>query len=182
MIRAFEDKVPSIGERVYVDASAQVLADVTLGDDAAVYPGSVIRGDVDPIVIGAGSVVEDGCLLHADVGGLTIGRDVVMGHGAIVHGARVGDRTLICMGATVLRDSVIGEGCLIAAGALVTEGKVIPPHSVVMGVPGRVVRQTTPEDDRRIREAIDYYRELDARYRVPGAVRVIEDSGAVEAR
>ena len=174
MIRAFEDMVPQLGQRVYVDEAAQVLADVTLGDDVAVYPGSVIRGDVDPIVIGAGSVVEDGCLLHADVGGMTIGRDVVMGHGAIVHGARIGDGTLICMGAIVLRDSVIGEGCLIAAGSVVTEGKVIPPHSVVMGVPGRVVRQTTPEDERRIHEAIDYYRELDARYRVPGALRAVE--------
>lgn len=182
MIRAFEDKVPTIGERVYVDVSAQVLADVTLGDDVAVYPGSVIRGDVDPIVIGAGSVVEDGCLLHADVGGMVIGREVVMGHGAIVHGARVGDATLICMGAIVLRDAVIGEGCLIAAGSVVTEGKQIPPHSVVMGVPGRVVRQTTPEDNRRIREAIDYYRELDARYRTPGAVRPIADTRVAEAR
>ena len=176
MIRAFEDKVPQLGTNVYVDVSAQVVGYVTLEDDVSVYPCAVVRGDDEPVVVGAGSVVEDGCLLHADAGGLTVGRRVVMGHGAIVHGARVGDGTLVCMGSTILKDSVIGEGCIIAAGAVVTEGAVIPPHSVVMGVPGRVVRQTTLQERERIAYSCDYYVDLNRRYRA-GGLRVIEPDG-----
>ena len=180
MIRAFEDRVPQMGTNVYVDASAQVVGYVTLGDGVSVYPCAVVRGDDEPVVIGAGSVVEDGCVLHADEGGLTIGERVVMGHGAIVHGLRVGDDCLICMGSTILKDSVIGQGCIIAAGAVVTEGAQIPPHSMVMGVPGRVVRQVTDAERERIAYSAGYYRDLVARYRVPGAMRVLEVPGVCD--
>lgn len=176
MIRAFEDKVPSIGRDVYVDASAQVVGYVTLGDGVGVYPCAVVRGDDDPVVIGARTVVEDGCMLHADVGGMVIEEGVTIGHGAIVHGARVGAGSLVCMGAVVLKDSVIGRGCIIAAGAVVTEGARIPDDSVVMGVPGRVVRQTTPEERERLAYSNEYYARLNARYRA-GALRVLDVPG-----
>lgn len=176
MIRAFEDKVPSIGRDVYVDASAQVVGYVTLGDGVGVYPCAVVRGDDDPVVIGARTVVEDGCMLHADVGGMVIEEGVTIGHGAIVHGARVGADSLVCMGSVVLKDSVIGSGCIIAAGAVVTEGARIPDNSVVMGVPGRVVRQTTPEERERLAYSNDYYVRLNARYRA-GALRVLNVPG-----
>lgn len=180
MIRAFENRVPQVGTGVYVDASAQVVGYVTLGDDVSVLPCAVVRGDDFPVSVGAGSVVEDGCLLHADEGGLAIGERVVMGHGAIVHGLEVGSDTLICMGAVVLKDSVIGEGCIIAAGAVVTEGAHIPPHSVVMGVPGRVVREVTSAERERIAYSAAYYRDLNERYRRPGGMRVLDVPGVCD--
>ena len=180
MIRAFEDRVPQIGSGAYIDASAQVVGYVTLGNDVSVYPCSVVRGDDEPVVLEDGVVVEDGCMLHADEGGMVVEHNVTIGHGAIVHGARVGANTLVCMGSTILKDSVIGEGCIIAAGAVVTEGAQIPPHSVVMGVPGRVVRQTTAPERERIAYSNDYYRDLNVRYRKPGGLRVVDVPGVFD--
>ena len=159
MFLSFKGQVPRVGADVFVDESARVIGQATLGDGVTVLPGAVIRADSDPIRIGAGSVIEDACVLHADAGGLELGERVVVGHGAIVHGARVGSDTLIGMGATVLKDSVIGEGCLIAAGALVTEGMQVPSGSLVMGVPGRVVRPVTAEQRAYIAFAGAYYRD-----------------------
>lgn len=173
MFLSYGELVPRVGERVYVDPSARVIGSVTLADDVVVLPGAVVRGDGEPIVVGAGSVVEDACVLHADEGGLTIGEDVVMGHGAVVHGARVGSRTLIGMGATVLRDAVIGEGCLVAAGALVPEGMQVPAGSLVMGVPARVVRPVSDAQREYIAMAAAYYREWGERCR-GGALREVE--------
>lgn len=177
MIRAFEDRIPKLGNNVYVDESAHVMGDVTLGDDVCVFPCSVVRAEDEPVVLGEGTVVEDGCMVHADAGGLYIGKRVVMGHGAIVHGLSIGDETLVCMGAIILKDAVVGEGCIIAAGAVVTEGAQIPPNSVVMGVPGRVMRQTTPEERERIAFSCDYYQDLVKRYRGENGLRVMEASG-----
>ena len=173
MFLAFEDKVPAVGADVYVDESARVIGQVTLGNGVSVLPCAVVRGDYDAIVVGAGSVVEDACVLHADEGGLVLGERVVVGHAAVVHGARVGSDTLIGMGATVLKDSVIGEGCLIAAGALVTEGAQIPAGSLVMGVPGRVVRPVSAEQRAYIAYAAEYYRAWGAAAR-SGALREVK--------
>ena len=158
MFLSFEGHVPAVGECVFVDESARVIGQVELADEAVVLPMAVVRGDYDHIRIGRASVVEDGCVLHADAGGLDIGERVVIGHGAVVHCARVGDDVLIGMGATVLKDAVIGEGSLVAAGALVTEGMRIPPRSLVMGVPAKVVQPVSDEQRAYIAFAADYYR------------------------
>ena len=176
MIRAFEDKVPQLGTNVYVDVSAQVVGYVTLEDDVSVYPCAVVRGDDEPVVVGAGSVVEDGCLLHADAGGLTVGRRVVMGHGAIVHGARVGDGTLVCMGSTILKESVIGEGCIIAAGAVGDGGRGHPAALGGDGRPGARGSADHAQERERIAYSCDYYVDLNRRYRA-GGLRVIEPDG-----
>lgn len=173
MFFEFEGHAPAVGERVFVDGSARVIGQVELGDDVTVLPCAVIRGDYDAISVGAGSVIEDSCVLHADAGGLVLGERVVVGHGAIVHGARVGSGTLIGMGATVLKDAVVGEGSLVAAGALVTEGMQVPPGSLVMGVPGRVVRPVSDAQREYLAFAADYYRDWGASCRA-GNLRPVE--------
>jgi len=126
----------------WIHETAVVLGDVVLADDVSVWPTAVIRGDVERITVGARSNVQDGAVLHADPGMPTvIGEDCVIGHRAIVHGAVLEDGVLVGMGAIVLNGARVGSGSLIGAGALVTEGSVIPPGSLVLGMPGKVVRQ-----------------------------------------
>ena len=138
-----------------------LVGDVTIGENVSLWYGCVLRGDVSPIVVGDGSNIQDGCVLHgaADLP-TVVGKRVVVGHRAVVHGCTVGDGCLIGMGAILLNGCRIGEGSIIGAGALVTEGKVIPPHSLVMGVPGRVVRSVTPEEIEAIRANADQYAQI----------------------
>ena len=129
--------------------TARVLGDVRLGDDAGVWYGAVVRGDVAPVTIGPGTNVQDGAVVHCDSGvPNVIGSLVTVGHGAIVHGESVGDGSLIGMGAVVLGHTRIGRGCLIGAGALVPPGLEVPDGMVVVGVPGRVVRPTSEKEKR----------------------------------
>lgn len=135
---------PEVAEGAWVAPTATVVGDVTLGEGANVWYGAVLRGDEDEIVIGAGSNVQDGCVLHTDPGHpVHVGAGVTIGHGAIVHGATVHDGVLVGMGATLLNGSVVGSGSVVGAGALVSEGVEVPPHSLVLGVPGKVRRETT---------------------------------------
>ncbi len=126
---------------VYIADTARVRGDVTLGEDVNLWYGVVIRGDVAPVTIGARTNVQDAVIIHcdADIPNI-IGCDVSIGHGAIVHGGFVGDGTLIASAATVLAESRIGKGCLIAAGAVVPPRMIVPDGMVVMGVPGKIVR------------------------------------------
>lgn len=127
--------------------TARVVGDVRLGSDVSVWYGAVIRGDVAPIVLGAGTNVQDNAVVHCDHRyANVIGRDVTIGHGAIVHGECVGDGSLIGMGAKVLGRTRIGAGCLIAAGAVVPPGMEVPDGTVVIGVPGRVTREVSVAD------------------------------------
>ncbi|MBE5901722.1 MAG: gamma carbonic anhydrase family protein [Lachnospiraceae bacterium] len=147
-----------IAENVFIADGAKIIGDVTIGEEASVWFNAVIRGDEYPITIGKRSNVQDGAVLHVGGGfSCTIGDDVSIGHGAIVHGCEVGDGTLIGMGATILNGAKIGKYCIIGAGALVTEGKEIPDHSVVMGVPGKVVRQMTEADIEGRRKNVQIY-------------------------
>jgi carbonic anhydrase/acetyltransferase-like protein (isoleucine patch superfamily) len=142
-----DDEGPDVPADCWVAPNATVLGRVRLGSGASVWFGAVIRGDNEPIRIGAGTNIQDNCVLHSDPGApLTIGAGCTIGHRAIVHGCTVGDNTLIGMGAIVLNRAVIGRNCLIGAGALVPEGKIIPDGSLVIGVPGRVSRALTPEE------------------------------------
>jgi len=148
MIRPFRGILPTLGARAYVDESAIVIGDVVIGEDASVWPGAVIRGDVNRIRIGARTNVQDLCVMHADFGDLwtEVAEDVTIGHSAILHGCRVGARCLIGMGAKLLNGVRVGEDCIIAAGAVVPEGTEVPPRSMVMGVPGRVRRPLTDDE------------------------------------
>ena len=165
--------MPTIHPTAYVHPAAHVLGDVTLGPRVSVWPTAVIRGDTAAITIGDDSNVQDGTIIHVDHDvPTTIGRGVAIGHRAIVHGATVADGVLIGMGAIVLNRVVIGRGSIIGAGALCTEGMVVPPDSLVLGVPGRVVRRTTDEERARIARTVASYLSLQERHRrgeVPAA-------------
>ena len=156
----------TVGADVFLAPNATVLGDVTLGDRVGIWFGAVVRADKDRIAIGADSNVQDNCVVHCSAGlPVTIGREVSVGHGAILHGCTLGDRVLVGMGAIVLNGAVIGEDSLIGAGALVTERAQIPPGSVVVGVPGKVVKQTSEEQRAEIRKNAASYVELAGRYR-----------------
>ncbi len=153
-----------VGE-VYLASTAIVTADVTLGPGVSIWYGAVVRGDVAPIVIGEHTNIQDGAIVHCDYGAAnTIEPRVVVGHAAVLHGVRVGADTLIGIGAKLLSGTVIGEECLIAAGAVVPPGLKVPPRSVVMGVPGKVVRAATPEEIAKTKAINLRYREMARRY------------------
>ena len=148
----------SIDPTAFIAATATVLGDVSIGARSSVWFGSVIRGDTERITIGAATNVQDLCVIHADPGlPCRIGNRVTLGHAAIVHGATVHNDVMIGIRATVLNGATIGEGSIVAAGALVTEGTEIPPHSLVMGAPGKVVRTVSDEQRERIHHAAEHY-------------------------
>lgn len=133
-------KLPMAGS-YWIAPDAQVIGSVELGEDVGIWFGAVLRGDNDPIVIGAGTNIQDGVMVHTDPGmGVTIGVNCTIGHHAIIHGCTIGNNSLVGMGATVLNGAQIGNNCLIGANALVTEGKVFPDNSLIVGSPARVVR------------------------------------------
>ncbi len=147
-----------------MDASAQVIGDVQLGPESSVWMNVVVRGDVNYVRIGARTNIQDLTLVHVmcDTNPTVIGDDVTVGHSAVVHGCTIEDRCLIGMGAMLLNGCRIGTGSIVAAGALVTEGCVVPPGSMVMGLPGKVRRQLTREEDASIKWYADNY----VRYRL----------------
>jgi carbonic anhydrase/acetyltransferase-like protein (isoleucine patch superfamily) len=143
-----------------------VIGDVTIGAGASVWPTCVLRGDTAPIVVGEDSNVQDGAIVHVDRGvPCTIGARVAIGHRAIIHGATVEDDCLIGMGAIVLNRVVVGRGSIVGAGAVCTEGTIIPPNSLVVGVPGRVIRETTDAERDRIANTVESYRVLSREHR-----------------
>jgi carbonic anhydrase/acetyltransferase-like protein (isoleucine patch superfamily) len=135
------DAAPDIDPSAYIADSAAVIGKVVIGADASVWFNVTIRGDNEPITIGAGSNVQEGAAMHTDMGyPLTIGAGVTVGHQAMLHGCTVGDGSLIGIQAIILNGAVIGKGCLVGAGALVTEGKVFPDYSLIVGAPARAIR------------------------------------------
>lgn len=142
----------------FIAPTATVIGQVTVGEEASVWFGVVIRGDTEVVIIGSQSNVQDGCILHADPGEpCRVGARVSLGHGAIVHAATVEDEALIGIRATVLNGARVGRGSLVAAGALIPPGLMVPPDSLVMGVPGKVVRMVNAEDRARIQRTADHY-------------------------
>ncbi len=153
-----------IGE-AFVASNAVVTGDVLLSPGANIWYGCVIRGDLARISFGLNANLQDGCIVHTDRDEpQTIEAGVVVGHAAILHGRRIGIDSLVGMGARLLSRCEIGEGSIIAAGAIVTEGKIIPPRSLVMGIPGKVARQVTDEEIERTRSIARHYLELAKRY------------------
>ena len=134
-------------ENAYIAEDVSLIGDVQVGENASIWYGTVLRGDVEKIVIGENTSIQDNSIAHCASGFPTIiGKDCVVGHGAIIHSCIVEDRCLIGMGAVLLDGCHIGEGSIVAAGAVVSPGKVIPPKSMVMGVPGRVVREISDQE------------------------------------
>lgn len=157
---------PEMGPGAWAAPDAALIGRVRLGEGASVWFGAVLRGDNELIDIGEGSNIQDASVCHTDMGfPLTLGRDVTVGHRAMLHGCTIGDESLVGMGATILNGAVIGRNCLIGACALVTEGKEIPDGSLVMGAPGKVVRQLSPEQIDRLKLTAHGYRKNAERYR-----------------
>ena len=166
MIYALEGVAPEIGDGAWIAPDANVIGACTLGAVVNVWFGATLRGDTEPIAVGRGSNVQECCVLHTDLGyPLVVGADCTVGHKAILHGCTLGDGVLVGMGATVLNGAVIGDGCLIGAGALVTEGKEIPDGSLVMGAPGRVVRDLDEKAIAMLRASALNYQRNAARFR-----------------
>jgi carbonic anhydrase/acetyltransferase-like protein (isoleucine patch superfamily) len=153
--------MPTIHPSAFIHEGAFVIGDVTLGARVSVWPTAVIRGDTAAIVIGEDSNVQDGAVVHVDHGvPCTIGARVGIGHRAIIHGATVEHDSLIGMGAILLNRVVVGGGSIVGAGAVCPEGMQIPPNSLVLGVPGRVIRQTTDAERARIAKTVQSYLDL----------------------
>jgi carbonic anhydrase/acetyltransferase-like protein (isoleucine patch superfamily) len=158
--------VTPIDPTAFVHPAALVFGDVTLGARASVWPTAVIRGDTAAIVIGADSNVQDGTIVHVDQGvPCTIGARVSIGHRAIIHGATVDDDSLIAMGAILLNHVHVGAGSIVGAGALCPEGMKIPPGSLVVGLPAKVMRAVTAAERARMRKTVESYRQLQERHR-----------------
>jgi carbonic anhydrase/acetyltransferase-like protein (isoleucine patch superfamily) len=146
-LNRFLGKRPKLGKGVYLAKTAVVLGDVTIGAHSSVWYGAVLRGDINRIVVGHHSNIQDNAVLHlADDYACVIGNWVTIGHGAIVHACTVGDEVLVGMGAVILDGAVVGRQSIIGAKALVTQGMNIPPGSLVLGAPAKVVRQLTPKE------------------------------------
>ncbi len=160
-------RIRTHGDDYWIAPTAVVIGNVILERHASIWWNAVIRGDSEPITIGENTNIQDGCVLHTDPGfPLSIGRDVTVGHLAMLHGCSIGDGSLIGIGSVILNGARIGRNCIVGAKALIGEGKTIPDHSVVLGMPGRVVRHATPEQlaetERAARHYVDNYRRFRA--------------------
>lgn len=162
----YQDRFPQVPDSAFVAPGAYLIGAITLGEQASVWYGAVLRGDTEPVSIGARTNVQDGCIFHADPGfPAIVGEDCVVGHRAVVHGCEVEDGCLIGMGATILNGAKIGRGSIVAAGALVPENKEFPPHSLIVGVPARRVKEVTDEQAREIARGAETYVERAAEHR-----------------
>lgn len=158
MIHALGDRTPRIDAQAWVAHNATVIGDVTLERDASIWFNAIVRGDCDTITIGEGSNVQDAAVLHTDAGvKLVVGKHVTIGHLAMLHGCTVGDGSLIGINAVVLNNVVIGRECIIGANALIPEGRVIPDRSLVVGSPGKVVRQLSDAEVTGLYESAHHY-------------------------
>lgn len=172
MIRSFQNITPKLAPGVYVDESAQVIGDVTLGEDASVWPLTVVRGDVNKITIGARTNIQDNCCLHVTHDGpytpggveLIIGEEVTVGHAVMLHACTIGDRCLIGMGAILLDRVVLEDECFIAAGSIVSPGKRLKGGWLYRGTPAVPVRELTEAERDNLRYSAAHYVRLKNKY------------------
>ncbi|HEY7753495.1 MAG TPA: gamma carbonic anhydrase family protein [Steroidobacteraceae bacterium] len=171
-IRPFRDWAPETGPRAWVDPAATVIGRVAIGEDSSIWPGAVLRGDVNFIRIGARTSIQDGSVLHvasdrlAGEGGipLLVGDDCTVGHGVILHACTVGDRCLVGMGAVVMDGAVLGDEVIVGAGALVPAGKRLPPRTLWVGSPARQSRRLTDQEIAYLKESAAHYVALKDEY------------------
>ena len=169
MIRSFNGKTPKITKSAFVSEAAYVVGDVEIGENANIWPGAVIRGDFGSIKIGKDSSVEDACVIHSgSTAGVTIGDKVHIGHGAVIDCRKIGNNVLIGMNATILHDTEIGNFCVIGAGCLVSQGVTIPDRSFVVGVPGEIKGEVSPQQLWWVEEGSRLYNELAKQYKQEG--------------
>jgi len=167
-IGALDFGTPAIDAEAFVASTAVVVGAVTMGPRSSIWYGAVARADAEAIEIGADSNIQDGCTLHSDPGfPLVVGERVSVGHRVVLHGARIDDDVLVGMGSVVMNGAHIGSGSIVAAGAVVTQGKVFPPRSLIGGVPAKVMREATEDDQLHIQYNAKAYSE-----RLDGARRV----------
>jgi carbonic anhydrase/acetyltransferase-like protein (isoleucine patch superfamily) len=153
------------GKEVFIADTARVIGNINLGDEVSIWFGAVLRGDGDKISIGNRSNIQDNATIHVDPGfPVEIGEECIIGHGAVVHGAKISNNVLIGIHATVLNGAKIGSYSIIAAGALITEGMVIPPNSLVVGVPGKVIRTIGDDQIEKIKKNSESYVKLSKAY------------------
>lgn len=158
-------KIEILGKDYFIADNATVTGTVTIENNVSIWFNAVVRGDLAPIYIGEGSNIQDCAVLHTDIGvNLTIGKNVTVGHKAILHACTIGENTLIGMNAVVLNNAKIGKNCLIGACALIPEGKIIPDGSLVMGIPGKIVRELTPSEIKKLHESSLHYIETFKKY------------------
>jgi carbonic anhydrase/acetyltransferase-like protein (isoleucine patch superfamily) len=163
---ALADTAPTVDADAWVAPDANVIGNVMLKAGSSVWFGCTLRGDNEPITVGTGSNVQENCVFHTDPGcPLTIGENCTIGHKVMLHGCTIGDNSLVGMGATILNGAKIGKNCLIGAGALITENKVIPDGSLVMGAPGKVVRELDEAAIARLTASALHYQENARRFR-----------------
>ena len=166
MIYNFENNTPKLHKESWVASNAILIGKVILKKDANIWFNVVLRGDIEPITIGEESNVQDGSVFHTDPDcPLTLGKGVTVGHMVVLHGCVVGDDTLIGIGSTILNKTKIGKNCIIGANTLIAENKVIPDRSLVLGSPGKIVRQVTDEEIEEIKENAKHYVENYKRYK-----------------
>lgn len=158
-IYTLDDISPKLPEEFYwIAPTAVLIGKVVVSEGVGIWFGSVLRGDNEPISIGENTNVQENCVMHTDPGyPLTIGDGCTIGHKAMLHGCKIGDNSLIGMGATVLNGAVIGDNCLVGAGALIPEGKVIPDNSLVVGMPGKVIRQLDDNAVQGLKASAQHY-------------------------
>ena len=165
-IYSLGELIPQIDEAAFVAEEATVIGAVKIGPRSSIWPGAVIRGDNEPITIGADTSIQEGAVLHVDGGcPLTISDYVTIGHQVMSHGCTIGEGSLIGIQAVVLNNAVIGKDCLVGAGAIVTEGKVFPDRSLILGVPAKVVRELSDSDIAKIRQGAKGYATRSAEYK-----------------
>ncbi|MBC7604515.1 MAG: gamma carbonic anhydrase family protein [Ramlibacter sp.] len=156
---------PQLGAGAWVADSAEVIGNVTLGENASVWFGTVIRGDTDQITIGRGTNIQDQSMLHADIGvPLTLGDNVTVGHQVMLHGCTIGDGTLVGIQSVILNHAKIGKNCIVGAGSIVTEGKEFPDNSLIVGSPAKAVRALTDEQVKLLSHLAEHYVENAKRY------------------
>jgi len=153
-----EKEVQIVGEDYFIADNATVIGSVIIHNDVSIWFNVVIRGDNDPITIGDGTNIQDGVVIHTDEGiPVNIGKDVTVGHQAMLHGCTIGDNSLIGINAVILNHAKIGKNCIIGANCLITQGKEIPDNSMVLGSPGKIVREVTEEEINELKHSAEHY-------------------------
>lgn len=168
MIHKFKKFKPQIHENCFIAGNADIIGKVRIEEEANIWFGVVLRGDLNSIHIGRGSNVQDNCTVHVDTDGpgVEVGEYVTVGHNAVLHGCKLGNYSLVGIGSIILEGAVIGEETMIGAGSLVTSNKVIPPGVLCMGSPAKVIRELTDEEKQGLRKSASEYIELSNEYKV----------------
>lgn len=165
MIKAFNGKTPKTDKAEFIAENSVIVGDVTLGEGSSVWYGAVIRGDDESISVGKNSNIQDNCTVHCTPGyPVKIGDNVTVGHNAVVHGCEIGNGSLIGMNATVMNGAVLGKNCLVGAGALVTEHKVFPDNSLIIGVPAKAAGVLKEEDVQKLLQNASHYADKAKKY------------------